>query len=110
MIKAYKAFAEECFEKSFNLPEGIIISFGDQLYLTPSFMPGIKGLKVIRPGLHLGTVKKDRFEPSHALALAIKPGDVRQSINLPSDTAETLRPALVSGGKLLKKGLASIAV
>ncbi len=29
---------------------------------------------------------------------------------MPSDTAETLRPALVSGGKLLKKGLASIAV
>ena len=29
-------------------------------------------LKVLRPGLELGTVKKDRFEPAHALALWLK--------------------------------------
>ena len=29
-------------------------------------------MKVLRPGLELGTVKKDRFEPSHALALWLK--------------------------------------
>ena len=86
MIKAFNSFAEECFDKSFKLPEGIIISFGDQLYLTPDRMPGINGLKVIRPGLHLGTVKKDRFEPSHALALTIKPEDVKLSADIPSDS------------------------
>ena len=32
-------------------------------------MPDIRKLKVLRPGLELGTVKKDRFEPAHALAL-----------------------------------------
>jgi len=32
-------------------------------------MPDIKGLKVERPGLELGTAKKGRFEPAHALAL-----------------------------------------
>jgi NOL1/NOP2/fmu family ribosome biogenesis protein len=26
-------------------------------------------LKVLRPGLELGQIKKDRFEPAHALAL-----------------------------------------
>ena len=35
-------------------------------------MPELKGLKVLRPGLELGTVKKDRFEPAHALALWLK--------------------------------------
>ena len=45
------------------------ITFGDQLYFSNEDMPGIDHLKVLRPGLHLGTVKKDRFEPSHALAL-----------------------------------------
>ena len=32
-------------------------------------MPELTRLKVMRPGLELGTVKKDRFEPAHALAL-----------------------------------------
>ncbi|MBQ9136653.1 MAG: RsmF rRNA methyltransferase first C-terminal domain-containing protein, partial [Lachnospiraceae bacterium] len=31
---------------------------------------------VLRPGLHLGTLKKNRFEPSHALALALKKEEV----------------------------------
>ena len=30
---------------------------------------------MLRPGLHLGTMKKDRFEPAHALALAIRAED-----------------------------------
>ena len=45
-------------------------------------MPSIKGLKVLRAGLHLGTLKKNRFEPSHALALALKKEDVKQSMEL----------------------------
>lgn len=47
------------------------LEFGDQLYLVPEGMIDLKGLKVIRPGLHLGTNKKNRFEPSHALALVL---------------------------------------
>lgn len=49
-----------------------VIAFGEQLYLVPRDMPSLKGLKVLRPGLHLGTCKKDRFEPGHALALFLK--------------------------------------
>ena len=30
----------------------------------------MKGLKVLRAGIRLGTVKGDRFEPDHALAMA----------------------------------------
>lgn len=52
--------------------------FGEQLYLLPEAMPDLSGLRVLRPGLHLGTVKKNRFEPSHALALALQPSDVAQ--------------------------------
>ena len=63
----------EDFRKSFipglALKDGIIHSFGDQLYFSNEDMPGTDHLKVLRPGLHLGTIKKDRFEPSHALAL-----------------------------------------
>lgn len=59
-----------------------LLKFGDQLYLMPQKMPSIKGLKVLRAGLHLGTPKKNRFEPSHALALALKKEDVKQSMEL----------------------------
>lgn len=48
-----------------------LLTFGDQLYLMPEIIPSLQKLKVVRPGLHLGTFKKNRFEPSYALALAL---------------------------------------
>ena len=67
---------------------GLIYMFGDQLYLCPEDMPSVNGLKVMRGGLHLGTIKKDRFEPSHALALFLKPEDVCIYKDYPSDSSE----------------------
>ena len=64
--------------------------FGDQLYQAFLGMPPIDGLKVLRPGLHLGTVKKNRFEPSHALALALTEAQVRSAVNLKPDSKELL--------------------
>ncbi len=59
--------------------QGIYLRFGDQLYLAPEGLPALQGIHVLRPGLHLGTLKKNRFEPSHALALALCPREVRCS-------------------------------
>lgn len=59
--------------------------FGDQLYLVPAGMIKTEGLKVLRPGLHLGELKKNRFEPSHSLALYLKKEQVRQWVSLESD-------------------------
>lgn len=67
---------------------GSYLKFGDQLYLMPDGMPAIKGLKVLRPGLHLGTVKKNRFEPSHALALSLSPDEVKNCVDLKADSRE----------------------
>ena len=53
---------------------GTKIRFGDNLYLLPEDLD-LAGLKVLRPGLHLGTIKKKRFEPAHALALSLRPGE-----------------------------------
>lgn len=52
--------------------------FKDELYLIPEQMNSLQGLKVVRAGLHLGTRKKNRFEPSHALAKALAPYDTIQ--------------------------------
>ncbi len=59
-----------------------LILFGDQIYMIPEEMPDFAGLKVLRPGLHLGTLKKNRLDPSHALALYLNPDQVRCSVNL----------------------------
>jgi len=64
--KEWLSFAKEL---SITLPEGKAVSFGQNLYWAPADMPDLSRLKVLRPGLELGTVKKDRFEPAHALAL-----------------------------------------
>ena len=60
-----------CFAKELGitLPKGKAIPFGQSLYWAPEELPELRGLKVLRPGLELGMVKKDRFEPAHALAL-----------------------------------------
>ncbi len=63
----------------------ILLRFGEQLYLAPAETPSLRGLKVLRPGLHLGTVKKNRFEPSHALALFLKKEQAVQAVNLACD-------------------------
>ena len=65
-----------------------LILFGEQLYAITENMPALKGLKVLRPGLHLGTMKKNRFEPSHALALALKPEEVVNTFDLKADSLE----------------------
>lgn len=49
------------------------VSFGENLYLVPAQAPHLRGMRALRPGLHLGERKKNRFEPSHALALALRP-------------------------------------
>lgn len=82
-VKEFFTFQQE--NLTINLLEGkedCLLCFGEQLYLMPQGMPSIKGLKVLRAGLHLGTFKKNRFEPSHALALALKKEDVKRHMEL----------------------------
>lgn len=52
-----------------SLPKGKAVFFGQSLHWVHPELPELKGLKTERPGLELGTVRKDRFEPAHALAL-----------------------------------------
>lgn len=66
-----------------SLPAGKAVLFGSMLYWAPEVMPDLRGLKVLRPGLALGEIKKDRFEPAHALALWLK--NCRNTLNLSAD-------------------------
>nr|WP_314496102.1 RsmF rRNA methyltransferase first C-terminal domain-containing protein [uncultured Peptostreptococcus sp.] len=48
----------------------------------------LRGLKVLRSGLFVGEFKKNRFEPAHSLAMALKPSDVKYTLDFASDSDE----------------------
>jgi NOL1/NOP2/sun family putative RNA methylase len=66
---------------------GNLTLFGDQLYRLPDGAPSLKRIRVLRAGLHIGEFKKNRFEPSHALALFLGTGDVNCYLDLPAEDA-----------------------
>ena len=84
--KEWQNFAKEL---GITLPPGQAVMFGQSLYWAPEGMPKIDRMKVLRPGLELGTVKKDRFEPAHALALWLK--DCKNAADFPADSEEMAR-------------------
>ncbi len=83
MPKQWLDFAKDL---DITLPEGKAILFGNSLYWSPVELPSLRGLKVLRPGLELGEIKKDRFEPAHALALWLK--NCKRSVCVAADSAE----------------------
>ena len=97
-----------CKEMGISLPEGKAVSFGQSLYWAPVEMPSLKGLKVLRPGLELGELKKDRFEPAHALALWLK-----DCSNVQDMTADSMQAENYLKGDVIpseKKGWCLVAV
>lgn len=60
------------------------VAFGDNLYYLPHPAPELQGVRVLRCGLHLGEIKKDRFEPSHSLAMYLGANDVKRRIDTAS--------------------------
>jgi len=75
---------------------------GTYLYKHSAEIPDMRSLRLIHPGLWLGTLKKDRFEPAHSLALALKPSQFAQSISLPTDDEKLL--AYLKGDTILSEG------
>ena len=67
-----KEWTEFAKQMGIVLPEGRLVQFGQSLYWAPTDLPDIRGIKVLRPGLELGQIRKNRFEPAHALALWLK--------------------------------------
>ena len=101
--KEWVSFAKEL---KISLPAGKAISFGTSLFWVPEEMPDIHRIKVVRPGLELGEVKKNRFEPAHALALWLKECGITQ--DFPAESEEIRKymagqviPAAVKGWCLI---------
>lgn len=64
---------------------------GEQIYGFPeNFLPQ-KQIRYLRTGLLAGTMKKDRFEPSQALAMYLKGDSFPRTVNLSSKDPRILR-------------------
>ncbi|MBB6214651.1 NOL1/NOP2/sun family putative RNA methylase [Anaerosolibacter carboniphilus] len=80
-MKAPKVFSN-FMEENLNIQiEGSFEIHNEQLYLLPEGLPPLKGLKILRSGWLLGTIKKDRFEPSQAMAMALSYRDSKRVVN-----------------------------
>ncbi len=78
----FKQFVAETLSPAFQYESKRLLTFGEQLYYMPDHMPRLEKLRVVRPGLHLGTLKKGRIEPSYALGLALKPEEIKQKLEI----------------------------
>lgn len=76
-------------EQGITLPPGKGVRFGETLYWVPPETPPLDRLRVLRPGLELGTVKGNRFLPAHALSHWLRPGE--NALRLPYDSPELQR-------------------
>ena len=70
---------------------GIYKVVNSDVYLLPENTPELKGLRVLRSGLLLGEVKKGRFEPSQALAMALKKENAKLTADFEKDDERIIR-------------------
>lgn len=75
----------QCFDCT---PYGHIVQIGDCCYIIPEDMPDTHGLGVLRGGVLLGEIKRNRIEPSHTLFMAAHSGECRQIIFLEPNSVE----------------------
>lgn len=60
----------------------------DKLMYLPDATMDMKGYRVLRSGLYLGDLKKNRFEPSQSLAMALKMEEYDQIVNFKADDVQ----------------------
>ena len=63
----------------------------NKVYYIPEDMPDVKGLRILRCGLLMGEMKKNRFEPSQALAMFLKMDSFNNSLSLKLEDDRVIR-------------------
>lgn len=68
-----------------------MVSNGEKIYYMPEYMPDMKGIRSMRTGLLMGELKKNRFEPSQALAMTIKRGEYTTTADFEPDDIRVIK-------------------
>ena len=113
-IRPFKEFiadviAEGTLKDHLSDPQNLFM-FGKKLCALPEDgLPLLSGLKVIRAGLELGEIRKERFIPSHSLALAMKSEDAVRLAELNKGEAfDAKDPLMYLNGQTLAADEASL--
>ena len=89
MMQLWREFREEALVPSplFSGEKNLLL-FGESLYALPfpADTMSFAGMRVLRPGLQLGTAVKGRFIPAHSLGMALGREEVRRVVDLPGDS------------------------
>lgn len=88
-VKAFEDFREKHLKA--QALKGEVSLIHDKVYLLPDTRLPLKGLKVVREGLLLGEVKKDKFVPYQTLAMAITMEHFAPVLNYRSDDMAVIK-------------------
>lgn len=84
----YKFYDETFVDRPFGENLEII---RDKLFAVPERLPSAEGLGVLRKGVLLGELKKNRVEPCHCAFAAAKPADCARAVSFSSDSGEIMK-------------------
>lgn len=85
-LRFWREFAQDAL--TIKLAEERLCVAGERLYYLPEEYPDFGRLRVVHPGIWLGSLKKGRFEPAHPLALFLKPGEMTNFVSFSADSRE----------------------
>ena len=89
-IKDIEYFEDFC-AQSLNVDfSGSLTRHGDSLFMS-AYQGDMKGIRIMRNGLYLGEFKKKRFEPSQALAMALKRNEAKNTVSFKAEAEEVTR-------------------
>ena len=76
---------------SWELDPSRIDIHGERVYYMPDGLPDVKGIRFLRTGLLLGELKKNRFEPTQALAMCLKKEEYKKILDFSVDDERITR-------------------
>jgi len=85
----YRTWCEETLTQMPPLAGLMLVN--ENLYASPIAPGRLQGLRILRPGLWLGTLKQTAFIPDHALAMWLPPHWVKRRLDLPVDDPRVQR-------------------
>lgn len=101
-------------DKSAGIKTENIEENNGRLYYIADKMPDVSGLRLLRQGLFLGEIKKNRFEPSQSLAMALKQGQFDNEVDFTAEDERVIRylkgETIVTNDEHLQNGYVLVLV
>lgn len=91
LLKRLDYFFEFAENLDWNIEYNRLELQGERLFYMPEKTAGLKGMRFLRNGLFMGECLNKRFEPSQALAMAIRRGEYKKCVSLPQDDVRVLK-------------------